>query len=120
MTIIQEVGHLAEQRALDYLIRQGLVLVTRNYHCRLGELDLIMRDKEYLVFVEVRLRSGSEFGDGIMSITRTKKQKIIKSTTYFLMKHQLLDKQPIRFDVVSIDGKKGAVTWLKDAFGVDY
>ncbi|MDI1351652.1 MAG: YraN family protein [bacterium] len=115
-----ETGQLAEQKALDYLLKQGLTYVSRNYHCRLGEIDLIMKDKDYLVFIEVRSRTNQQFGDGAASITYAKRQKIIKTTSFYLLKHKLCDTHPIRFDVVSIDGKSGTINWLKDAFSSDY
>ena len=118
--ITQETGQRAEQHALDYLINQGFKLVCRNYHCRLGEIDLIMRDQKYLVFIEVRSRTSTSFGGGLGSITYAKRQKIIKTTSHYLLKNKIQDRHPIRFDVVSIDGKSGIVTWLKDAFGADY
>lgn len=118
--ITQQAGQLAEDKALAYLNEKGLKLVSRNYSCRLGEIDLIMRDKNYLVFIEVRQRTSMQYGGGIGSITYAKRQKIIKTTSYYLLKHQLQDKYALRFDVVSIDSKSGTITWLKDAFGVDY
>ncbi len=118
--LTQEAGQLAEQKALDYLITQGLKLVDRNYFCRLGEIDLIMREKDYLVFIEVRSRTNRQFGDGIASITYAKRQKIIKTTAYYLLKNNIQDQYPIRFDVISIDGPSGIITWLKDAFNTDY
>ncbi len=116
--LTQQKGNVAEEKALDYLIQQGLKLVTRNYHCRSGEIDLIMRDGEYLVFVEVRSRSSNSFGGGLESITYTKRQKIIKATAYYLMQHKI--QIPSRFDVISIDGKYATITWIKGAFGADY
>lgn len=116
----QESGRIAEEKALVYLEKQGLKLVTRNYHCRLGEIDMIMRDKDVLVFVEVRSRINTQFGSGIESITLSKRQKIMKTASHYLMCHNLQDKNPLRFDVVSIDGASRAITWLKDAFGADY
>lgn len=118
--ITQQTGQLAENKALIYLTAQGLKLVTKNYSCRLGEIDLIMRDKEYLVFIEVRSRKSMSFGGGVASITFAKRQKIIKTTSHYMLKHQLQDKYPLRFDVISIDGSSGSITWLKDAFGADY
>jgi putative endonuclease len=118
--ITQEKGRIGEEQALAYLIAQGLQLVTQNYHCRLGEIDLIMRDEEYLVFVEVRARVSSIFGGGLGSITYAKRQKIIKSASYYTMTHKKQSQLAMRFDVVSIDGKSANITWLKDAFGVDY
>ncbi|MFI4962706.1 MAG: YraN family protein [Legionellales bacterium] len=116
----KESGRIAEDKALDYLRNKGLTLSTRNYNCRVGEIDLIMRDKEYLVFIEVRSRSSMRFGGAIASITHAKRQKIMKATSFYLMTHKMYDKVPLRFDVVSIDGASGDITWLKDAFGADY
>ncbi|MBA2648431.1 MAG: YraN family protein [Legionella sp.] len=116
----QKIGQIAEEKAFVYLYGQGLRLVVRNYNCSLGEIDLIMRDKSYLVFVEVRARAHTQFGGGIVSITNAKKQKIMKAASHFLTKNRLHEQNPLRFDVISLDGHSGHITWLKDAFGVDY
>lgn len=116
----QQTGRVAEEKALEYLQKQNLQLIMRNYNCRLGEIDLVMRDGSCLVFIEVRSRTNLCFGGGIASITYAKKQKIIKSAYHYIMKHKLESQCPLRFDVVSIDGKLGEITWLKDAFGADY
>ena len=62
-------GHNAEEQALKFLEQKGLTLITRNYRCRLGEIDLIMRDHPAVVFIEVRLRGKSKFGNAGESIT---------------------------------------------------
>ena len=59
----QQLGQAAEQAACSYLTRHGLTLIARNFHARQGEIDLIMLDKDTLVFVEVRFRSRQDFGD---------------------------------------------------------
>lgn len=117
--LTQEAGARSEQKALDYLMAQGLSCISRNYRCRLGEIDLVMRDGAYLVFVEVRARANRNFGGGLASITYAKRQKIIKTASYYLLAHQQYDQQLIRFDAVSIDGQAGVISWLKDAFSVD-
>jgi putative endonuclease len=116
----KEIGREAEDKALDYLKKQGLQLVRRNFNCRVGEIDLIMRDKNYLVFVEVRSRVSDSFGGGIGSITAFKKRKLIKTASYYTMCNKNSNQYPLRFDVVSLDGKPGKVTWIKDAFNADY
>ena len=116
----RQTGRVAEEKALAYLQGKGLKLVTRNYNCRLGEIDLIMRDKDYLVFIEVRSRTNTNYGGGLASITYTKKQKIIRATTYYLMNNRVYDQFPLRFDVISLDGVNSSIVWLKDAFGMDY
>lgn len=118
--ITQEKGRVAEEKALAYLQEQGFKLVSKNYSCRLGEIDLILRDKESLVFVEVRSRASAQFGGGIASITYAKRQKIIKSALHYLMVHKEFSKCAMRFDVISIDGTSASVTWVRDAFGADY
>lgn len=118
--ITQQKGRIAEKRALDYLKGEGLQLVLSNYACPLGEIDLIMRDKDYLVFIEVRSRTGRYFGDGAASVNYSKRKKIIKTSAYYLIKNRIQDKFPLRIDVVSIDGTSESITWLKNAFDVDY
>lgn len=118
--ITQEKGRIAEKAALAYLIKQGLKLITQNYRCRMGEIDLIMRDKEHLVFIEVRSRTSSYFGGGVDSVTYAKKQKIIKTAAYYMLGHQEQNRFALRFDVISIDGTSAAITWIKDAFGTNY
>lgn len=113
-------GKLVEDQALEYLTQQGLKLVGRNFNCRVGEIDLIMRDGEYLVFVEVRSRSTIRFGGSIESVTYSKRQKIIKASYFYMLKNKIQDKFPLRFDVFGLDGKPGVITWIKDAFGADY
>lgn len=112
-------GQAGEQRALEHLLTQGLKLISRNYRCKLGEIDLVMNDSGYLVFIEVRARTRTDFGGGLSSITYAKRQKIIKATSHYLLTQKINEQQPIRFDVVSIDGQLGAITWLKDAFNTD-
>jgi len=115
----QLLGKQAETAARGYLERHGLRFVTCNYHCHFGELDLIMRDGEYLVFVEVRYRKPSGYGDGIDSITNSKKQKLISSAKCYLLERNLFDKIPCRFDVIAAaPGKENKINWIKDAFWV--
>lgn len=115
----QKLGFAAEKQACDYLTRQGLQKVTNNYRCRLGEIDLIMRDKEYLVFVEVRARRSSSHGCAVESITYHKRQKLIRAASLYLTTHNLYDKCPCRFDVLSLDGDAAQIHWFKNAFGLD-
>lgn len=112
----QQAGQLAEKKALAYLINKGLKLVTQNYRCRLGEIDLIMRDGAYLVIIEVRQRSQTDYGGGIGSITSAKQKKIMRATSHYLMTYNQQDRFPIRFDVLSIDGLNDEITWIDNAF----
>jgi len=109
-------GLQAEEVARDYLKIQGMKWIESNYRCRLGEIDLIMRDGEYLVFIEVRSRSSVSHGGALESITYHKQQKLVRTASLYLLIHKLHDKVPIRFDVVSIEGKNQQLTWIKNAF----
>lgn len=111
-------GAQAEQQALDYLRQQGLTPVETNYRSRLGEIDLIVRDGKMLVFVEVRMRSGKEFGGAAASITAGKQRKIIATAQLYLA--QLREVPPCRFDVVLLgSGARPAIEWIRNAFTAD-
>ncbi len=118
MTILQrrgESGRRAEAQAQRYLEAHGLGLVTSNYRCRSGELDLVMFDKEALVIVEVRYRSRSEFMRAEESVDWRKQARLIRATEHFLLGRRDLSEMPVRFDVLAVAGD-GAVTWIRDAF----
>ena len=110
-------GADAEAKAEAFLVKQGLVKRTRNYRCKLGEIDLIMQHKDTLVFVEVRLRSHQGFANAAESVTIRKQQKIVNTAQYYLQQNQLTDKANCRFDVVAF-GNSGEPDWIKDAFSV--
>ena len=114
----RQIGQHAETQALHYLQQQKLVLMERNFRCRQGEIDLIMRDKTTYVFVEVRYRQSTSYGESYETITSTKQKKIIRATGIFLQKRKLYENVPCRFDVVALTGNLAApkINWIKDAF----
>ena len=116
----QQAGFAAEASARDYLISQGLCWVASNYRSRAGEIDLIMQDKKYLVFVEVRARTSAKFGSALESVTWQKRQKIIKTALHYMTSNNLYNKYSCRFDVVSIQGACQEMAWVKNAFGLDF
>lgn len=108
-------GFEAEQLAETYLRKQGLKLVVKNYHCRFGEIDLIMKDGKCLVFIEVRLRSHAKFGSAASSITPKKQQKLITTAQHYLQQH---GEQQCRFDAVVMNNvKNDNIEWIRNAFG---
>jgi putative endonuclease len=107
-------GLQAEDLALDFLLGQGLRLLTRNYTCRLGEIDLILEEDGSVVFVEVRQRSSRAFGGAAESITRRKREKLLATARHYLARKRQMP--PCRFDAVLVDGE-GNVQWIRDAFG---
>lgn len=114
----RSIGNHAEQAALDYLKRRGLKLVTRNYACRSGEIDLIMRDAGTLVFVEVRFRRSRDHASGAESVTRSKIRKLLRTAEVYLHTHQPSPDQSCRFDVVSVsmDPENYSIDWITEAF----
>ncbi|MEA3412739.1 MAG: YraN family protein [Pseudomonadota bacterium] len=107
-----EAGALAEQWACEYLQRRGLKLLGRNYRCRMGEIDIIMRDAETVVFVEVRFRSHPGFGGALASIDARKQSRILAAASHYLQRHEL--RCPTRIDVVGVRARN-RIDWLSNA-----
>ena len=112
-------GKNAEQFARRYLEQQGMCLVESNYRCKAGEIDLIMQERDTLVFVEVRYRGSANFGSAAESITPAKQRKLLTTARHYLQHHRT--SAPCRFDVVGITGQNGVdnIEWIKDAFQSD-
>lgn len=110
-------GSAAEDAALALLERSGLQAIARNWRCPGGEIDLVMRDGEVLVFVEVRHRSAAGHGDGFDSVGLRKQQRLIRSARHFLAAHLEHTRATCRFDVVASDGE--GLRWIRNAFVVD-
>ena len=110
-------GAQAELLAEHFLQQQGLFCIERNYRCAAGEIDLIMRDQNMLVFVEVRLRSNRFFAQAAESVNYRKQHKITRAAQHFLLTRRLTDKVPCRFDVVALDGMQAeSIEWIQSAF----
>jgi putative endonuclease len=109
----QSDGARAEALAAEFLAARGLVVIERNWRRRCGELDLIARDGETLVFVEVRLRTRRDFGDAAASITPAKQARLIAAAGQYLAG---LDRSPAcRFDAVLLDALDPArIEWLRN------
>lgn len=116
-----ERGPAAETQACRYLLAQGLELVTRNYRCRHGEIDLIMREGRSLVFVEVRYRGNRRFGGGSETVDHRKQSKLAAAALHYLQRHPDAAARPARFDVVAIAPGQGEnhLHWIPNAFGID-
>ncbi len=119
LTARQEKGAQAEKLAEQFLARQGLQLITKNYRCKQGEVDLIMQDQDTIVFIEVRHRVRADYGSAAESITISKQTKVIKAATIFMMKKGWYQHKAVRFDVVTIQGslvESPELNWIKQAF----
>ncbi|SCK14127.1 YraN family protein [Vogesella sp. LIG4] len=107
-------GSAFEQQAARFLQQQGLKLVCSNWHCRFGEIDLIMRDGASLVFVEVRARRSASFGGAAASIGAAKRQKLTAAANLYLSQQHI--DAPCRFDAVLFNGD-APVEWLQNIIG---
>ena len=107
----------AEDLALSRLERQGLLLIARNYACRGGEIDLIMRDGATLVFVEVRHRTRPEFGSPEETIGIGKQRRLVLAAQHYLVRHPAWASWPMRFDVVAFSGPldRAEFRWIRNA-----
>ena len=110
------VGQAAENMAARFLEKHGLTVLTRNYRCRGGEIDLVCQTGKTLVFVEVRFRRNPNFGGAGASITFTKQKRIILAAQHYL----LANKQPncdCRFDCLLLNGmNEQNIDWIPNAF----
>lgn len=106
-------GENAEKQAYKFLLDHGLSLAYRNFRCKQGEIDLIMYENRTLVFIEVRFRSTDKYGSAAESVTKSKQNRIIAATHFFLSEKKI--DCPIRFDVIAISGSN-KIDWIKNAF----
>ncbi len=113
------VGAAAEATACAFLNRAGLKTIIRNFSCRLGEIDLVMRHGECLVFVEVRYRGGRRIAAAGVTVDHHKQRKLIRTAALFLARQPRYQDCTVRFDVVAIDADergRETIEWIRDAF----
>lgn len=114
----QILGQKGEKRAAQYLKKKGYKVITANYRCQYGEIDLIARDTDILIFIEVKTRTSTDFGDPAAAVDYRKQQQISKVAHHYLVTHHK-DDVDARFDVISIlspNGKKTKIEHIIDAF----
>lgn len=113
-------GKAAEEIACNHLKKNGLTFIDKNFFSRYGEIDLIMKDQETLVFIEVRYRKNMDYGGALESITRSKQKKIQSTALYYMQKKG--GEFNTRFDVVALTGNNInkqdnlSIEWIKNAF----
>lgn len=112
-------GAQAEDFACNELIRAGIKILARNYQCRRGEIDIIARSTESLIFVEVKFRSSTRFGHAFEMVSPQKQRKICSAANHYLSKHTQFYNHPCRFDVFALEygpDNQLQIDWLKNAF----
>ena len=107
-----------ERAAERFLEARGLRLVCRNFHGKVGEIDLVMLDGPTLVFIEVRYRASSGFGSPASTVTPVKQRRVVRAAQRFLQSEQRFAAQPCRFDVVAVVLQEGrpVMKWIRSAF----
>ncbi|MHA7835101.1 MAG: YraN family protein [Algiphilus sp.] len=110
-------GAEAEDRALAHLESHGLKLVARNVRSRGGEIDLVMREGQIVVFVEVRFRQRKDYGGALASIDARKQQRMLQAARLWLSRHPEDAMRSLRFDVVVFEADEGA-QWLRNVLDV--
>jgi putative endonuclease len=104
-------GAAAEALAADFLRARGCIIVERNYRCRLGEIDLIARFGDTLLFVEVRLRARADYGGAAASISAAKRRRMQRAARHYLGSQAHAPN--CRFDAILLDAlDAGAIQWL--------
>jgi len=106
-------GEQAESLAADFLRSHGLTVTKKNYRCRHGEIDLIARDGDTVVFVEVRSRADTSYGGAAASITLAKRERLLKTARHYLAGIHPLP--PCRFDAVLLTGNAPHIDWIRNA-----
>lgn len=96
-----EIGKLGEEMAEKYLIDKNFKIIDRNFYCKQGEIDIIARDNDELVFVEVKTRTNSKYGSPAEAVHKKKKMHIYKAVKYYIHLYRLED-EDIRFDVIEV------------------
>jgi len=111
-------GAAAESAAQQYLERRGLLLLTRNFRARTGEIDLVMRHNSALVFIEVRQRTNARYGGAAASVTPAKQQRIRQTALMFLQQNPCYGHMPCRFDVITYSSALAETDpdWFVNAF----
>lgn len=114
----QRRGMHGEEKAAQYLQKQGLRVLARNIHCRTGEIDLVATDGQTLIFIEVRLRESRDYGGAAASVNPAKQRRLTRTARFFLPQFSARDfggiTPPCRFDVICIDGAQ--LHWIRHAF----
>ena len=111
----RETGAEYEKKAARYLESCGYKIISSNFRCRAGEIDLIARDGRYLVFIEVKYRRDNSCGTPLEAVHAKKQKRICRTASYFCLKHGYPDTTPCRFDVIAMTGKD-EIVHIKNAF----
>lgn len=115
----RDIGTLGEFLAEKYIKKQGYIILEKNFNCKMGEIDIIGKDKEHIAFIEVKSRYNTDYGRPAEAVNYNKKRKLYKTAEFYIMKNKLYGFS-FRFDVIEILLKLDSNTYelrlIKDAF----
>jgi len=107
------IGATGEKQAEEFLKKKGYKILTKNFRCVVGEIDLIAKQKDMVIFIEVKKRETYLFGNPAEAVGKMKQSKIRKAALYYLKQYKLID-SPCRFDVIEIVGEN--INHIENAF----
>lgn len=110
----RETGSCKEQYAADYLRKKGYDIYTMNFRCKIGEIDIIAKDAEYLVFCEVKYRTTVNYGYPEEAVNYRKQNRIRQVSRYYMLTNNIDINTPVRYDVIAILGKE--LKHIRNAF----
>lgn len=110
----REIGSKYEKIAKEYLIKNNYKIIETNFRCKIGEIDIIANNENYLCFIEVKYRDIDSLAKGLYAVDKNKQKKIYNVAKYYMYINNINDNTACRFDVVSIDGDE--ITLIKNAF----
>ncbi|MFL0246961.1 YraN family protein [Candidatus Clostridium stratigraminis] len=117
----RKIGTLGELLAEKYIKKQGYIIIEKNFSCKIGEIDIIGKDKEHIAFIEVKSRYNTDYGRPAEAVNYNKKRKLYKAAEFYIMKNKLYNFS-FRFDVIEILLKLDSNTYelrlIKDAFQI--
>ncbi len=113
----QKTGQYYERLAIKFLKQHGMKILCQNYRCKMGEIDVIARDGDTLVFIEVKYRQSNHFGSSTEMVSYHKQIKLIKTAQFYLTQHPQAQKTPCRFDIIAIQHQpRLSIDWIQNAF----
>lgn len=108
----RQIGTFYEERACEYLQHYGIVILKRNFRCKQGEIDIIGKDGNCVIFFEVKYRKSDDYGHAFFAVDLKKQNRICRCATYFCVQNRWVSE--FRYDVIGITDTK--IEWIKDAF----
>lgn len=111
-------GSIGENIAEEHLVKNGYKILQKNFRTKFGEIDIIAKDSNTIVFVEVKTREDEKFASPFTAVDKNKQKHIIKASLFYLKNKKLFEKVKCRFDVVSIIANVNKVELIKDAFQI--